>query len=82
MQNYRDGQQHGLKNNLVSICLDQLSYASAPYKQWLAFCLAQLWADYDKAREVSARDSAHEKLFCLLEDRSPEVSSFLYLFIK
>lgn len=80
MQNYRNGQQLGLKNNLVCICLDQLANASAPYKQWLTLCLAQLWADYDKARWVGVRDTAHEKLYLLLGDETPEVSenSFKY----
>ncbi|VVC26896.1 Hypothetical protein CINCED_3A010388 [Cinara cedri] len=73
MQNYRNGQQLGLKNNLVCICLEQLDNASAPYKQWLTLCLAQLWADYDKARWVGVRDTAHEKLYTLLEDKIPEV---------
>lgn len=74
MQNYRNGQQLGLKNNLVCICLEQLTNASAPYKQWLTLCLAQLWADFDKAREVSGLDTAHDKLFTLLGDKIPEVS--------
>lgn len=78
MQNYRNGQQLGLKNNLVCICLDQLPNASAPYKQWLTLCLAQLWADYDKARWVGVRDTAHEKLYSLLEDETPEVSLVVY----
>jgi regulator-associated protein of mTOR len=73
MQNYRNGQQLGLKNNLVCICLEQLANASPPYKQWLTLCLAQLWADYDKARWVGVRDTAHEKLYLLLEDKIPEV---------
>lgn len=77
MQNYRNGQQLGLKNNLVCICLDQLPNASPPYKQWLTLCLAQLWADYDKARWVGVRDSAHEKLYSLLEDETPEVSNIV-----
>ncbi|XP_022179091.1 regulatory-associated protein of mTOR isoform X1 [Myzus persicae] len=73
MQNYKNGQQLGLKNNLVCICLEQLANASAPYKQWLTLCLAQLWSDYDKARWVGVRDIAHEKLYILLEDKIPEV---------
>lgn len=79
MQNYKNGQQLGLKNNLVCICLEQLANASAPYKQWLTLCLAQLWSDYDKARWVGVRDIAHEKLYILLEDKVPEVS---WLFMK
>lgn len=76
MQSYKNGQQLGLKNNLIAISLDQLGTASPPYKQWLTLCLAQLWADYDKARWVGVRDLAHEKLYTLLEDKVPEVSYF------
>lgn len=77
MQNYRTGQQLGLKNGLLCICLDQLADASSPYKKWLALCLSQLWDNYDEARGISIRNTAHEKLYILLEDKIPEVSIFL-----
>lgn len=81
--NYQAGQRAALQDALVSVCLEQLNEPSLqtnstdPYcsrlKQWLALCLARLWEDYEQARWCGVRDSAHEKLYALLDDDSPEV---------
>ncbi|CAH1390367.1 unnamed protein product [Nezara viridula] len=67
------GQEAALQGSLVSICLEQLNDPSPLLRQWLAIALANLWANYDKARWTGVRDTAHEKLYALLKDPVPEV---------
>ncbi|XP_044734524.1 regulatory-associated protein of mTOR [Chrysoperla carnea] len=80
--NYSAGQRATLQDGLVSVCLEQLNEpslfnnsnsCSPRFKQWLALCLARLWEGYEQARWCGVRDSAHEKLYALLDDPSPEV---------
>ncbi|KAL3877256.1 hypothetical protein ACJMK2_034989 [Sinanodonta woodiana] len=70
---YRQGQETALQGNVISICLEQLTDSNALLRQWLALCLAKVWSDFDNARWCGVRDSAHEKIFSLLQDPVPEV---------
>ncbi|KAK9500893.1 hypothetical protein O3M35_002064 [Rhynocoris fuscipes] len=73
VDNYPCGQEAALQGSLVSTCLIQLNDSSPLLRQWLAITLGRLWRSYDKARWCGVRDSAHEKLYVLLTDPSPEV---------
>jgi regulator-associated protein of mTOR len=42
-------------------------------RQWLAICLGHIWENNNSARWIGTRNTAHEKLFVLLEDPVPEV---------
>lgn len=70
---FRDGQEAAVQGSLISICLEQLDDPCARLRQWVAICLGRLWDRYEKARWTGVRDSAHEKLYTLLEDECPEV---------
>lgn len=76
VDHYPCGQEAALQGSLVSTCLVQLNDSSPLLRQWLAITLGRLWRSYDKARWCGVRDSAHEKLYILLKDPSPEV--FIY----
>nr|XP_006824701.1 PREDICTED: regulatory-associated protein of mTOR [Saccoglossus kowalevskii] len=73
VHNYNNGQEACLQGNLIAICLDQLSDQHHLLRQWLALCLARIWTNFDAARWCGVRDSAHEKLYSLLNDPLPEV---------
>ncbi|XP_065167267.1 regulatory-associated protein of mTOR isoform X2 [Atheta coriaria] len=73
VKNFKDGQEAASKGALVSICLEQLDDNSSKLRQWVAICLGRLWDNFDKARWTGVRDSAHEKLYTLLQDPCPEV---------
>ncbi|XP_031551677.1 regulatory-associated protein of mTOR-like [Actinia tenebrosa] len=73
IDNYRSGQEACLQGNLIAICLEQLTDPHPLLRQWLAVCLAKVWENYDSARWCGVRDSAPEKLYCLLSDPLPEV---------
>lgn len=66
-------QEAALQANLIATCLEQLNDPLPLLRQWLALCLGLTWEGYDQARWCGVRDSAHEKLFILLEDSEPEV---------
>lgn len=68
-----DGQEITVQSNVLSICLEQLSDPNPKLRQWLAICLGRLWDNYEKARWTGVRDTAHEKLYTLLQDPCPEV---------
>lgn len=70
---FRDGQEAAVQGSLISICLEQLGDPCPRLRQWVAICLGRLWDRYEKARWTGVRDSAHEKLYTLLEDECPEV---------
>ncbi|XP_052780147.1 regulatory-associated protein of mTOR-like isoform X2 [Mya arenaria] len=70
---YKQGQEAALQGNVISICLEQLADSSALLRQWLALCLAKVWTNFDSARWCGVRDSAHEKMYKLLNDPEPEV---------
>lgn len=42
-------------------------------RRWVCICLGLTWADFSAARWCGVRDSAHEKMYSLLEDPYPEV---------
>ncbi|WAQ95554.1 RPTOR-like protein [Mya arenaria] len=69
---YKQGQEAALQGNVISICLEQLADSSALLRQWLALCLAKVWTNFDSARWCGVRDSAHEKMYKLLNDPEPE----------
>ncbi|KAL8576686.1 hypothetical protein ACOMHN_025161 [Nucella lapillus] len=73
MNLYRPGQEACMQNSLISTCLEQLNDSCAQLRQWLALCLGKIWSNYNKARWCGVRDSAHEKVYKLLKDTSPEV---------
>ena len=58
---------------MIAICLEQLTDPHPLLRQWLAVCLAKVWQNYDAARWCGVRDTAPEKLYCLLSDPLPEV---------
>ncbi|EDO47933.1 predicted protein [Nematostella vectensis] len=70
---FPSGQEACLQGNLIAICLEQLTDPHPLLRQWLAVCLAKVWASYDAARWCGVRDTAPEKLYCLLSDPLPEV---------
>uniref|UniRef100_UPI00358F8B59 regulatory-associated protein of mTOR isoform X2 n=1 Tax=Myxine glutinosa TaxID=7769 RepID=UPI00358F8B59 len=73
VNNYAAGQEACLQGSLIATCLEQLSDTNALLRQWVAMCLGRIWQHFDAARWCGVRDSAHEKLYSLLEDVVPEV---------
>ena len=66
-------QEACVQGNLIAICLEQLTDPYPPLRQWLAICLGRVWFNYEAARWCAVRDSAPDKLYCLLSDPLPEV---------
>ena len=62
-----------VQGNVIAICLEQLTDPHPLLRQWLAICLGRVWYNYEAARWCAVRDSAPEKLYCLLADPLPEV---------
>lgn len=62
-----------MQGNVVAICLEQLSDLCPKLRQWVAICLGRIWNNFEQARWIGVRDSAHEKLEFLLSDPEPEV---------
>ncbi|XP_065193871.1 regulatory-associated protein of mTOR-like isoform X1 [Sycon ciliatum] len=73
VKNHPAGQEICLQCNLIAVCLDLLDTHYAQLRQWVILCLGCMWDKFDKARWCGVRDSAHEKLFPLLADPSPEI---------
>ncbi|KAI1301766.1 Regulatory-associated protein of mTOR [Halotydeus destructor] len=73
VRNFRAGQEAALQGNLIATCLEQLNDSYPLLRQWLALCLGLTWEGYDQARWCGVRDTAHEKLYSLLDDDEPEV---------
>ncbi|XP_065559951.1 regulatory-associated protein of mTOR-like isoform X2 [Artemia franciscana] len=71
--NYSQGQEAALTGSLVSITLEQLQDSDPLLRQWAVIALGKSWENFESARWVGVRDSAHEKLFDLLLDPVPEV---------
>ena len=44
----------------------------------MRLCVSQVWTSFDAARWCGVRDSAHEKLYKLLQDPIPEVTSLIW----
>ena len=42
-------------------------------RRWVCICLGLTWSEFSAARWVGVRDSAHEKIYSILEDPNPEV---------
>lgn len=53
--------------------MEQLNDPLPLLRQWLALCLGLTWEGYDQAKWCGVRDTAHEKLYSLLDDPEPEV---------
>ncbi|CAH3189979.1 unnamed protein product [Porites evermanni] len=70
---YPIGQEVCVQGNVIAICLEQLTDPHPLLRQWLAICLGRVWYNYEAARWCAVRDSAPEKLYCLLTDPLPEV---------
>lgn len=70
---YPVGQEACVQGNLIAICLEQLTDPHPLLRQWLAICLGRVWYHYEAARWCAVRDSAPDKLYCLLSDPLPEV---------
>lgn len=70
---YPIGQEACVQGNIIAICLEQLTDPHPLLRQWLAICLGRVWYSYEAARWCAVRDSAPEKLYCLLTDPLPEV---------
>ncbi|KAL0892629.1 hypothetical protein ABMA27_014356 [Loxostege sticticalis] len=73
VDNYPAGQEAALQGSMISICLEQLNDSSPALRQWACISLGRLWRGYDAARWAGVRDLAHEKLYPLLLDPTPEV---------
>mmetsp|Transcript_24423 Transcript_24423/g.33532 ORF Transcript_24423/g.33532 Transcript_24423/m.33532 type:complete len:1323 (+) Transcript_24423:115-4083(+) len=71
--NCRPGQIACLSCGLLPLCLSLLSDAPPLLRCWLVFCLGKLWEDFEEAKAVAVRESAHERLCALLTDPVPEV---------
>ena len=67
------GQEIGLKDNVIAICLEQMAEPRGALRQWVAITLGVMWTKNAQARWAAVRDSAYEKLFPLLQDPSPEI---------
>ena len=70
-------QEACVQGNLIAICLEQLTDPYPPLRQWLAICLGRVWFNYEAARWCAVRDSAPDKLYCLLSDPLPEVRDII-----
>ncbi|GAV06118.1 hypothetical protein RvY_16150 [Ramazzottius varieornatus] len=67
------GKDVGLKDNVIAVCLEQITEGRGMLRQWVAITLGVIWTKYPAARWAAVRDSAYEKLYPLLKDRVPEV---------
>ncbi|XP_074601367.1 regulatory associated protein of MTOR complex 1 isoform X2 [Brevipalpus obovatus] len=73
LRDFQPAQEAAYQGSLIAICLEQLTDSNPQLRQWLTICLGLTWNNYDAARWCGVRDSAHEKIFPLLDDDSPEV---------
>ncbi len=73
VRNYRTGQQAALQANSVATCLEALDEKDRELKRWVCICLGLTWADFSSARWCGVRDSAHEKIYSLLDEPDAEV---------
>ncbi|XP_067942309.1 regulatory-associated protein of mTOR-like [Watersipora subatra] len=72
--NYQPGQESVYQGKAIYICLLPLDYTQDyRLRTWCALCLGQIWHRYPLAKWAGVRDTAHEKLICLLTDEVPEV---------
>jgi regulator-associated protein of mTOR len=69
----RAAKETAAKTSLVSVCLEHFNHPSPLMRQWVVICLGKSWEHYENARWMGVRDTAHEKLYVLLNDPCPEV---------
>ncbi|ORY09191.1 raptor N-terminal caspase like domain-domain-containing protein [Clohesyomyces aquaticus] len=79
-KDYNQGQRASLSPELIESCLDHLKDMDNPLlRQWSCLCLSKLWVNYEEAKWVGIRCSAHERLCDLVIDPVAEVRvSMLY----
>ncbi|KAF2476312.1 WD repeat-containing protein-like protein mip1 [Lindgomyces ingoldianus] len=79
-KDYNQGQRASLSPELIESCLDHLKDMHNPLlRQWSCLCLSKLWVNYEEAKWVGIRCSAHERLCDLVIDPVAEVRvSMLY----
>jgi regulator-associated protein of mTOR len=70
----RAAKETAAKTSLVSVCLEHFNHPSPLMRQWVVICLGKSWEHYENARWMGVRDTAHEKLYVLLNDPCPEVN--------
>lgn len=73
VRDYQPAQEAAHQGSIIAICLEQLTDPNQQLRQWLTICLGLTWNNYDAARWCGVRDSAHEKIYSLLSDDTPEV---------
>jgi regulator-associated protein of mTOR len=73
VRNYRGGQVAVMQANCITTCLEALEEADSELRRWVCLCLGLTWADFPAARWCGVRDSAHEKIYGVLEDGRAEV---------
>ncbi|CAO3678856.1 unnamed protein product [Umbelopsis vinacea] len=71
--NYKIGQQHCLRANVINACLEHITDPDPLLRQWVCLCLSQLWMNNSEAKASAIAQNAHERLCGLLTDRVPEV---------
>lgn len=73
VRDYPAGQEAAFQGSLIASCLEEINDSDANLRKWATICLGSLWNNYEDARWCGVRDSAHEKLYTLLDDKEPEV---------
>jgi len=71
--NYKIGQQHCLRANVINACLEHVTDPDPLLRQWVCLCLSQLWMNNSEAKASAIAQNAHERLCGLLTDKVPEV---------
>ncbi|CAM0135452.1 unnamed protein product [Umbelopsis sp. WA50703] len=71
--NYKVGQQHCLRANVINACLEHVNDPDPLLRQWVCLCLSQLWMNNSEAKASAIAQNAHERLCNLLTDKVTEV---------
>ena len=71
--NYPPGQEAVAQVAFISNALEMLDESDRLLRQWIVIGIGLAWNNAIVARWSAIRDSAHEKLFPLLQDPVPEV---------
>jgi len=73
VRDYNQGQKASMQSNSIAMCLEALGESDSELRRWVCLCLGLTWADFPAARWCGVRDSAHEKIYEILDDPNPEV---------
>ena len=77
--NHPPGQEAVAQVAFISNALEMLDESDRLLRQWIVIGIGLAWHNAIVARWSAIRDSAHEKLFPLLQDSVPEVKeTFIY----